>query len=262
MLEEERKKFVNQISDEIKAAIVKAAEGVQKKNQIKIDNERAAEARRRIEQQRIEAAKAAGTYEDPKRPGEDDAGGWAKDTKREDAQKARQEYENYQSERQNRPPKAQPEDTGFARGAFTRSSAPAGGGPPRRGQEEERKGGPGDAAGFAKGGPPTFTRGNNSRKDTAASGQDSARQTEDGPSFGGFRNSNAPRGNRGRGDGGNRGGSRGGGGGFDRGDRSAREGGERGGFGRSDRGARGGRDNAGGGGGELGGFRKGNNARK
>ena len=89
MLEQERKKFVNKISDEIKAAIVKAAEGVQKKNQIKIDNERAAEARRRIEQQRIEAAKAAGTYEDPKRPGEDDAGGWAKDTKREDAQKAR-----------------------------------------------------------------------------------------------------------------------------------------------------------------------------
>ena len=35
MLEEERKKFVNKISDEIKAAIVKAAEGVQKKNQIK-----------------------------------------------------------------------------------------------------------------------------------------------------------------------------------------------------------------------------------
>ncbi len=231
----------------------KSADTVYKKNQIKILNAAAEEKRRQIALKKKQEEIAAGTYQAP--GDEDNQDSWGRGSKMSEAKANRAADEARFAERQNRPARqAPPEDNNFGRADFSRRT----GGPPRDGGDRQD-----DKSGFAKGGPPTFSRGGDRGDRGAAANDDDKggfskggpptfsrggnaprRNQDDGGDGGaglGFRSNNV-RGNRGRG-GGDRGGSRGG---FGGGDRPPR---------RND-------DNRGGDGGGFGNFRSNNQARK
>lgn len=277
MLTEAQKQYVSKMGEELKELLVKNAEQVYTKNQIKILNAQAEEKRRVQQLAKVAKAKAEGTYEEPTgEAGDDSAFSWGRGTKMGEAKANLAASEAMRTERMGtRPPRQQDaEDTGFARGNFTKRDAPMrSGGDMQRGGDDDgmmrrpmrqRDDGPADDVGFKKGGPPVFSRGGTNRKEPGSGmggpgmGGPRAERTEGGQEDGGaglgFRSGNAFRGNRG-GDRGGRGGGRGGG------DRGGMGGDRRGG---RDGGARdGGRDNAESGGGQgFGNFRASNAARK
>ena len=213
MLAESRRVFTNQVGDSVKEEIVKNSESLYKKNLIKIENAAAEERRRQNYIAKVEKEKAEGTYVDTSM-GEDNSTTWGRGTKIHEARAAQSEYESRMTERNQqrseRPPPA--EDTGFARGMFTRSTNEA---PPRQERQERQEDDKREAGGFSKGGPPVFSRGGNApRREPAA-----AQGSEDNSGLG-FRSGNTMRGLRG-----NRGGDRGGFSGRAGGDREAAGGG-------------------------------------
>ena len=67
-LREKQHQFVSSVANEVKEVIMKAAEQVFKKNQIKILNAQAEEKRRQQQLAKVQEAKSKGTYEEPGEP--------------------------------------------------------------------------------------------------------------------------------------------------------------------------------------------------
>ncbi len=179
----------------------------------------------------------------------DNEDSWGRGTKMSEAKANFAASEASQADRmRQRTTRPEAQDTGFARGQFTKRDAPVRTGGEdggdnfmRRPARAPRDDGPGDAEGFKKGGVPTFTRGGTNRRETGGMGGAGASGGQEDAGLG-FRSSNQNRGGRG-------------------GDRGGRGGGERRG-GRGGMGGPGRSDNAGGGGGDFGGFRTSNASRK
>ena len=86
-LREAQRVFINAQGKELELTIIKNAESVYSKNQIRINNEQAAEKRRLIQLAVKEKEMKEGTYVDPA-AGEDNSFSWDKGTKIAEAKQA------------------------------------------------------------------------------------------------------------------------------------------------------------------------------
>ena len=97
-LREAQRVFINSQGKELEATIIKNAEIVYVKNQIKINNEQAAEKRRLSQLAVKEKEIKEGTYVDPA-AGEDNPFSWGKGTKIAEAKQAGIEHDTRNAER-------------------------------------------------------------------------------------------------------------------------------------------------------------------